>query len=100
VANNSRPYSDWESLIDTDAKKAGVKRDIFSAMQKTYRYMRRYMQGQLETALPTMERDYYNDLHEEKDGTRPMDVGDMQAVFRSARTHNDRLMRAEGWTTG
>ncbi|MEL6833010.1 MAG: DUF4157 domain-containing protein [Bacteroidota bacterium] len=79
---------------------AAVSGRIYTAMQTTYKNMRRLMMRQLEPALQNLETDYYNNLAEEANRTaRTYEFSSPSAirVFRAARQFNDRKMGEKGW---
>ena len=91
VAQEDKPYSDWEGLV-TRRGEGAVKNQIGRSMQATYKHLRDYMQSQLKAALKGYERDYYNDLDAEKNGQSstpgPVTLAHMEEVWRRAKIHN------------
>jgi hypothetical protein len=77
------------------AQPGAVQNTIYTAMQKTYHWMRDFMQPRLEDALVTIEMKYYNDLG--KDHKYEIGETQLKAVFAEAVIKNKTEMEKGGW---
>jgi hypothetical protein len=95
---NKKPQNDHQE----------IQREIYTAMQKTYRWMRKHMMTALKTDFPHAEYDYYRDLALERQGLkrdqesqlhaeyRPS-LSQLKAVAKEAESRNDQEMEKYGW---
>ena len=97
---NAAGYTEWERWRDENP--TAMANTIATAMQKTYKWMRKHMQDRLKEGLRVNEREYYNDLGESITRTNPSDyeisTTEMDGIHTDAVRHNNTTMSRFGWT--
>jgi hypothetical protein len=80
-----------------------VERQIYAAMQKTYRWMHKQMETGFRLNFPGAEKKYYEQVAKDKFApnaplnTYRANLSKLTSIVGDAYDHNDRIMRASGW---
>ncbi|MDX1384906.1 MAG: NAD-glutamate dehydrogenase, partial [Thermoanaerobaculia bacterium] len=110
AANDKNDFARFKRYVEgtdpakKEQKRKDAHREIYGAMQGTYRWMRDYMQGRLEDSMPQLELDYFEGTLERfglKELSAAQAASFKESLEKVARVHakarNQELMNNLGW---